>query len=421
MKSLIGFVSFISLMFFLQPSGMAETVETGKCVECHSAVSPGIVADWKQSTHSKSEIGCTACHQLDKNNPMAAQNCEGVKGTDTYISALVSPKKCAECHETQVKQFNESGHFRARLQYKDKKGLHKLMYEHEGQNHPKHKLIPETTGCTQCHGSLIKLDKKNRPTSDSWPNAGMGTVYPDGGVGNCATCHTRHKFSKAEARKPNACASCHLGPDHPNIEIFENSKHGHIYKTEGEKYNYDKALNEWKPGDYRAPTCAVCHMAGIGGLESTHNVSDRLKWNLWGQLSKERNSKEAMSPLTGDAKKGRANMKKVCMTCHTKSHTDSYFKSVDGAVELYNESYYKPAEKMRKELEDKGLLKKNPWDDEFQKTFYVLWHHEGRRARQGAAMGAPDWAHWHGFFELQQDLYKLKSIYKKRLKTGKIE
>lgn len=36
-------------------------------------------------------------------------------------------------------------------------------------------------------------------------------------------------------------------------------------------------------------------------------------------------------------------------------------------------------------------------------------------------MGAPDYAHWHGFFELQQDLYKLQSIHKKRLETGKIK
>ena len=36
-------------------------------------------------------------------------------------------------------------------------------------------------------------------------------------------------------------------------------------------------------------------------------------------------------------------------------------------------------------------------------------------------MGAPDYAHWHGFFELQQDLYKLEGIYEKRIRTGKIE
>jgi hypothetical protein len=76
---------------------------------------------------------------------------------------------------------------------------------------------------------------------------------------------------------------------------------------------------------------------------------------------------------------------------------------------------------MLEELGEKGLLNENPWTDEFQITYYYLWHHEGRRARQGAMMGAPDYAHWHGFFELQQDLYKLRKIYQQRLDTGQIE
>jgi hypothetical protein len=42
-------------------------------------------------------------------------------------------------------------------------------------------------------------------------------------------------------------------------------------------------------------------------------------------------------------------------------------------------------------------------------------------SHQGAMMGVPDYAHWHGFFELQQDLYKLEKIHAKRLETGEIE
>jgi hydroxylamine dehydrogenase len=70
-------------------------------------------------------------------------------------------------------------------------------------------------------------------------------------------------------------------------------------------------------------------------------------------------------------------------------------------------------------------LKDNPWIDEFQITYYNLWHHEGRRARQGAMMGAmmgaADYAHSYGFFELQQDLYKLEQIYEKRVESGMVE
>ena len=109
-------------------------------------------------------------------------------------------------------------------------------------------------------------------------------------------------------------------------------------------------------------------MSGIGELAVTHNVSERLYWNLWAKESKVRGSKDVLN-----------------------------------------------------ELKEKGLLTDNPWIDEFQITYYYLWHHEGRRARQGAMMGAADYAHWHGFFELQQDLYKLEQIYKKRMDSGEIE
>ncbi|WP_156507846.1 hypothetical protein [Halioglobus sp. HI00S01] len=39
----------------------------------------------------------------------------------------------------------------------------------------------------------------------------------------------------------------------------------------------------------------------------------------------------------------------------------------------------------------------------------------------GSMKAAADYAHWHGFFELQQDLYKLQLIHAKRLETGQIE
>ena len=79
---------------------------------------------------------------------------------------------------------------------------------------------------------------------------------------------------------------------------------------------------------------------------------------------------------------GRKKMKLVCKSCHMELHIDNFFKQGDKAVRLYNEAYYKPAKAMLDELKSKDLLKDNPWIDEFQITFYYLWHHQGRRARQ---------------------------------------
>jgi len=41
--------------------------------------------------------------------------------------------------------------------------------------------------------------------------------------------HTRHVFSVAEARQPQACQTCHMGFDHPQWEMYSTSKHGVRY------------------------------------------------------------------------------------------------------------------------------------------------------------------------------------------------
>jgi hydroxylamine dehydrogenase len=71
------------------------------------------------------------------------------------------------------------------------------------------------------------------------------------------------------------------------------------------------------------------------------------------------------------------------------------------------------------ELYSKGLLPK----DAFFKAplwveFYELWHHEGRRARMGAAMMAPDYAWWHGFYECKKRYVEFMKEANHHLKTG---
>lgn len=389
--------------------------QAAKCIDCHQKSSPGVVADWKSSRHSHAGVSCLDCHAVDPSASWGMDHSDFM-GETFAISPLVSPKVCGNCHSKAKSEFDSSGHFRAYRQIIPKDSLHALTKIHEGRDHPELSGAPNETGCMQCHGTELKVDEKGNPDPTTWPNMGMGNIYPDGSTGNCAACHTRHKFDIAEARKPEACANCHLGPDHPDIEVYNNSKHGLIYHMEGDEWNWDAPVDAWEPGDYRAPTCATCHMAGIGQLKSTHNISERLYWNLWAKESKVRNSDDVLSPLLGNGEQGRKLMKTVCSQCHSKNHTAGFFAQGDKAVMLYNEAYYKPAKAMLDELKEKGLLTDNPWIDEFQITFYHLWHHEGRRARHGAMMGAPDYAHWHGFFELQQDMYKLEEIHKKRLK-----
>ena len=90
------------------------------------------------------------------------------------------------------------------------------------------------------------------------------------------------------------------------------------------------------------------------------------------------------------------------MQCHAQKWTDDHFLNMDNAIFNYNENYFKPIQKEVEKLYDAGLLSREKYFDEpLEWEFYELWHHEGRRARMGAAMMAPDYAWWHGFYELK--------------------
>ncbi|HEB77871.1 MAG TPA: hydroxylamine reductase, partial [Methylothermaceae bacterium] len=58
----------------------------------------------------------------------------------------------------------------------------------------------------------------------------------------CDGCHTRHSFSAAEARRPEACATCHNGVDHNEYENYLLSKHGTVYQTHKHQWNFEAPL-----------------------------------------------------------------------------------------------------------------------------------------------------------------------------------
>ena len=393
--------------------------EAAACIECHAEETPGIVESWKNGKMGHASVSCYDCHVVEETSPMASQ-CPGVKGTRTYTSPMVSSATCERCHPVEVEQFLKSGHaLLASRPVVETEKFQDLMYHNEGgeffgvEGGTAINSAPRATGCQMCHGTEVELGEDNLPVNGTWPG-GVGTRYPDGSVGTCTVCHTRHEFSVAEARKPEACASCHLGPDHPDIEIYLESKHGQIYLTQGEDWNWDAAPETWQPGDYTAPTCATCHMSGIGGLSTTHNVNERLKWDLVHQKSVIRSGER------GDGEQGDKLMRQVCANCHSTLHTDAQRDALDATVELYN-SYWDEAVRMKEDLAARGLLKEDPWTDGYQELMYYLWHHTGRRARHGAAMNGPDYAHWHGFFQMFQVLKDMIEIYDYRVRNDSIE
>ncbi len=398
--------------FPFDSEGRAEIQLTGanECQQCHHSESPGIYHDWDMSLHSTVGVTCLDCHKRSGDDPSVSK--AHMDQSPIPVSALVTPLTCAGCHPSEAEEYGRSKHANT-LEIIN--SIDRWMLD--GMNN----RIERTTGCYACHGSVVRFEE-GEPAEGSWPNVGVGRVNPDGSLGSCTSCHTRHRFSLVEARKPEACDQCHLGPDHPQIEIYNESKHGTIYHADGDSWNWRTGDMRWKAGrDYRAPTCASCHMSEADTLPRSHDVTGRLSWELQAPLTIRPSDFEPF-PSGTSRQVERRRMKTVCLQCHSPRWAEGHFRNLDRVVENYNRIYYRPVRKKMDDLYASGLLSRDKYFDEYLEwEFYEFWHHEGRRARMGAAMMAPDYAWWHGFYELKhrylllmEEAEKIKSDNKSR-------
>jgi hypothetical protein len=205
----------------------------------------------------------------------------------------------------------------------------------------------------------------------------------------------RHLYSVAVAREPAACGNCHIGPDHPQKEIYEESKNGIAFTANREEMNL--GARPWVLGeDYSAaPTCTTCHMSAVPGLAVNHDVGLRIAWTL----------RPVVSTRLEDWAARWEDMALVCQQCHSPGFYENFFEQFDGAVELYNDKFALPALQIMQLLREAGVLTATEFDESIEWTYFYLWHHEGRRARHGASMMGPDYIPWHGFYEVADRFY----------------
>ena len=424
------------------------------CVSCHRQDSPALVMEWEESRHAEFGVGCFDCHTANSTDEDAWEH-EGV-----WISALVTPKDCATCHIREFEEFSVSHHARAGeiLASLDNVLAEKVAGLPDN-------IADAVNGCWQCHGSIVRFErdergnivrtgKENKPVldADTWPNSGMGRLNPDGSKGSCHACHSRHAFQAKLSRSPENCGKCHMGPDHPQIEIYNESKHGIAFYANRDRMALDKD-GDWVLGrDYSAaPTCATCHISSYMTPQgvykaNSHDVGERISWTLRPIISTKQNlvifadgfredypdtralpdsgavvetvekvveNEQLVSKKVPRVVKEvvtwqerREKMKGACLNCHSDTYVDNFYKQCDDLVVLYNEKFARPAKQMMDELKADGVLKPDaPFEHEVQWVFWELWHHEGRRARHGASMMGPDFTHWHGMYEVAKHYY----------------
>ncbi len=310
-------LAFLGSLFFVQwkeivrkeeelgirPPHVIVPASSQDCVNCHGQHTPGIIDHWKGSTHAEKGVGCVECHQANRDDADAFVH------YGATIATIVTPRDCQRCHPKEYDEFAHSHHAKAGNILASLDNF--LAETVEGSRVPfnPHSPTPGMDGRQgQRHGQRRKsaansataarwrskandggADHRRRPEAGrkrpadqprsprrascanadnqpilhdgSWPNTGIGRLNLDGSRGSCSACHSRHDFSPRRARQPENCGKCHLGPDHPQKEIYEESKHGVAFRDLRDHMNLD--AKQWVLGkDYtQAPTCATCHMS----------------------------------------------------------------------------------------------------------------------------------------------------------------
>jgi hypothetical protein len=401
------------VMMAIGQSATPATTETAKvnalasseneCVVCHKRTTPGIVEQYGHSTMAAAEVSCEECHEVETGYPGAVEH-EG-----TYVLRSPSTAMCEKCHATEVAQFNQSRHsIPAYMAMWGVDGLQEQHPEHYEDLVAMYQAIPEGSfSPDKARNALFKLEgpEITKFACESCHN--VGKPHEDGSVGQCQKCHLRHEFSLEQARKPETCNYCHIGPDHPQWEIYHESPHGIAYATSGHTWNWEAEPGTLTVEDFPAATCAICHMSGFGATGTTHDVGDRLTWYLFAPISERR-------PSWQD---NQVRMQAVCQECHNKEFIDTFYTNADKATEKVN-AWVVESDEVIAPLKEQGLLTAEPFDEPIDFTYFNLWHHWGRTAKFGTWMQGPDYVQWHGAYEILHDMAELREMVADKLQEA---
>ncbi len=456
------------------------SAETQACVSCHMLYTPGIVHDWLKSRHSKTipseaakkpalekrmsaedipenllrrAVGCYECHSLNLDAHTDSFSHMGYR-----INVIVSPNDCKTCHAVEAQQFagskkayayqNLAGNPVYWALVSTVSGMRKVENHHLIAEQPSAATLHET--CFGCHGTKVetkglktlttRLGEIQVPDLSNWPNQGVGRLNPDGSTGACTACHPRHGFSIEVARKPYSCSQCHLEPDVPAWNVYRESKHGNIYSSKYQQWNFD--VVPWVIGrDFTAPTCATCHNSlltspeGTVIVERTHDFGARLWVRLFGLIYSHPQPKSGNTSIiknkdglplpvtfagepateylidTPEQSKRMATMSGICKNCHSSTWVSSHFAKLDSTIRETNAMTAVATNLMARAWQDNIEDNANPFDESIEQLWASQWLFYGNSIRYASAMtGAPDYATFkNGWWNLNVNLQQMKN------------
>ena len=383
-------MSCLSLLFLVSSAAFATTSvpsrEGDDCLGCHRLKTPAAVRIWEGSAHFKAKVGCAACHGSD--------HARIDKGEAPVTLAI-----CGGCHKKALAEHSASRHG---------------MSLHSGWGCTRNMEGRPPAECRFCHEEGSSLPKSGvqcaRFLKQSAEMGEAGCNACHNVERSCASCHTNHGTSLAIVRDPASCAKCHMGPDHPQWEMWQTSLHGTLFTS---------------AGPATAPSCQACHMAG-----GSHNVSVGITMSSGGV------------PYPAEkAAPARQEMLKICSDCHASAFARRELER-DDAIRGQSIAIVKEAEGIVWDLSDRKLLDPMPdrrpphplsggvlvtdsqmlYEDtsHIERLLFKMKKYDYARTVKGAYHQNPAYLHWYGNAELKMDLVDIRSEASRLKQAGEV-
>ena len=353
---------------------IACTVFAEDCIECHKRETPAAVTQWQGSVHAAA-VGCSACHGEDH---------EAIINGKAFVDAKV----CGRCHEKAFHEHVDSKHG---------------MGLHAGWGCTRNLENRDPRECSFCHEEGSTKPKTTvqcaRFLTQTSEMGALGCNRCHQVENSCASCHTNHITDLASVRAPGSCATCHMGPDHPQWEMWQTSRHGVLFEAIGEEFG---------------PTCQRCHMP-----EGSHNVSFGITM-----------SPAMIQPPPEERAVQRQEMLSVCIQCHSRSFSERELTSGDAILEQ-SKALIKEAADIIRDLADHDLLvpslQERPehplrgrelvldaqmlYEDisHVERLFFKMKKYDLAKTVKGAFHQNPAYTHWYGNAELKMTLVDIKA------------
>jgi len=344
-----------------------------ECLECHREKTPAAVKQWQESAHAE-RVGCAECHGTDH---------DAIVEGDAFVGSQV----CGRCHTKAYSEHTASKHG---------VGLHagwgctrNLPQRNERECqfcHDENSTAPKTM--VQCARFLTQTSEMGA----------LGCNRCHQVETSCASCHTNHLTDLEIVRNPLSCATCHMGPDHPQWEMWQTSRHGVLYETVGES---------------AGPSCQRCHMP-----YGSHDVSVGITMT------------PAMQQPSEFKAARREEMLELCTRCHARSFAERELESGDAILEQ-SVALVKEAEEVILDLADHDLLVPSLADrpmhplrgrqlvldgqmlyediSHIERLFFKMKKFDLAKTVKGAYHQNPAYTHWYGNAELKMTLADIKS------------